>query len=547
MFKKLKKPVIDKKKLLLTNLCKKRVNKTPRKILFPNRTNLTFANIIVNMNSTPNLSSIDSWNKSYFSTELYNNSFSNRSKNNNIDISRTTSETKDDHSEILSIIINGILCLKSNDLLAYCTKLIEIMTYIRDKKEKYNYIDINSEMNKDLLLIIYQIYFQMFNENSYIYLLLNNDLNNGTKIFQKIHSLYILYILTGLSYMHDNFKSKNIQFYEFLKQFLKKEKCHDKKCSICINAENYENKNSNVNTKSQMSIIQKPSVIKINDKQYKNNNINKRIINTKKSYNKNNIINNSNDNILIRKKGYNQNIENNYYSNIINDNNIQEKKNIFYMKSNEKEKINNYNYILIRNQKINYKINKKKQNKERNENSSNFSEKIEIKKYDTEINKNERNKIMKISRANIDNNNNEIKIKLFKNINKISNKSKIKMIDMKENNIINDNNKTIESNKINKNQSSKTKTIKIKKLNNTKFNSERKIYINLNDSDKINNNSIDNKKDNNQIIIPDINKSSKIIKENINLIQNEINNFKEHNIYIKQQLEKLVLKSKMYK
>ena len=62
MFKRLKKSVIDKNNSFLSNLTKKRVNKTPSKIIFPNRTNLTFANIIVNMNSTPSFRSIESWN-----------------------------------------------------------------------------------------------------------------------------------------------------------------------------------------------------------------------------------------------------------------------------------------------------------------------------------------------------------------------------------------------------------------------------------------------------------------------------------------------------
>ena len=267
MFKRLKKSVIGKNKLLLTNLSNKRVNKTPSKSMFPNRTNLTFANIIVNMNSTPSFNSIDSWNNSYFNTELNSNSFSKKSfKKNFKDISRNTSETKDDHSDILSIIINGILCLKSNELLNYCTYLIEIIIYIRDKKEKYNYIDINSEMNKDLLMIIYQIYFQIFPENSFIDRIIRNDLKSGMKIFKKIHSIYILYILSGLSYSHEKLKSTKTQFYNFLKQFIKKEKCANLKCPICIHAENFD---------KNVSFIKKSSVIKIIDKKYKiNTNIN---------------------------------------------------------------------------------------------------------------------------------------------------------------------------------------------------------------------------------------------------------------------------------
>ena len=101
MFKKLKKSVIDKNSLISNNLKKKRVNKTPSKIIFPNLTNLTLANIIVNMNSTPSFKNIDSWNNSYFKTELSNNSLSNKySKNNIIDISKNTIEIKEENSEI---------------------------------------------------------------------------------------------------------------------------------------------------------------------------------------------------------------------------------------------------------------------------------------------------------------------------------------------------------------------------------------------------------------------------------------------------------------
>ena len=276
MFKKLKKSVIDKNNLFSTNLSKKRVNKTPSKIIFPNLTNLTLANIIVNINSTQSLTNIDSWNNSYFKTELNNNSFSNKySKFNITDISKHTIETKEEQSEILLIIINGINSLKSKDLLNYCTKLIEIITYIRDNKGKEKYADINTEMNKDLLIIIYKIYFRIFPENSFIYLIIKNDLKNGMKIFKKLHSMFILYILTGLSYINDNLKFKKVQFSNFLKKFIKKERCFDSKCSICINIENFD---------KNVSSNQKTSLIKIIDRRIKNNNnINKRIWHDKKN------------------------------------------------------------------------------------------------------------------------------------------------------------------------------------------------------------------------------------------------------------------------
>ena len=40
----------------------------------------------------------------------------------------------------------------------------------------------------------------------------------------------------------------------------------------------------------------------------------------------------------------------------------------------------------------------------------------------------------------------------------------------------------------------------------------------------------------------DLNESSKIIKENINIMEKDIKAFKEQNIYIKQQLEKMLNK-----
>ena len=230
MFKKLKKSVIDKNKLLATNLSKRRVNKTPSKIIFPNRTNLTFANIMVNMGTTPNQRSMDNWNNSYFTTELYNNSFISKSKN-NINKNKNNSKSKDNHSKLLSIIINGIINLKSNDLLGYSTKLIEIMAYIRDNIDiNNNYIDIQSETNKDLLILIYKRYFQIYQNDSIIYLLLKNDLQNGIKLLRKVHIMYILYILTWIRYIFNNLnpeKIENINFFYFLKQFIKNEKCND--------------------------------------------------------------------------------------------------------------------------------------------------------------------------------------------------------------------------------------------------------------------------------------------------------------------------------
>ena len=60
------------------------------------------------MSSTQNHNTIDNWNNSYFTTELYNNSFMYKTKD-NINQIKNNNETKDDHSKILSIIINGLI------------------------------------------------------------------------------------------------------------------------------------------------------------------------------------------------------------------------------------------------------------------------------------------------------------------------------------------------------------------------------------------------------------------------------------------------------
>ena len=41
------------------------------------------------------------------------------------------------------------------------------------------------------------------------------------------------------------------------------------------------------------------------------------------------------------------------------------------------------------------------------------------------------------------------------------------------------------------------------------------------------------------MLSPNLSESSKIISNNINLMEKEINAFKEHNLFIKQQFEKM--------
>ena len=353
MFKKLQKSVIDKNKLLAINLSKRRVNKTPSKIIFPNRTNLTFANIIVNMGTTPNQRSMDNWNNSYFTTELYNNSFISKSKNNNNQI-KNNIQTIKNNSKLLSIIIDGIINLKSNDLLGYSIKLIEFMVYIRDNNIDNNtFIDIKSQTNKDFFIFIYQTYFQTFHKDSIICLLLKNDLQNGMKIFRKIHSIYVFFILSGIIYIYNNLKLENKNFYDFLKQFIKNEKCNDFNCLICSQIEKIEKNILNFNDQNPTVFPQKSSVIKIvGKKATKNNIINNSNINKIKKNKKYNIINNSNDNIIkknsLNSQSYNKDrsfnknnkkkkIDNNYYAHITNERNNTKILNIKGCKNNNND------------------------------------------------------------------------------------------------------------------------------------------------------------------------------------------------------------------
>jgi hypothetical protein len=118
------------------------------------------------------------------------------------------------------------------------------------------------------------------------------------------------------------------------------------------------------------------------------------------------------------------------------------------------------------------------------------------------------------------------------------------IMDIDDNNIIN-NNKMIDMNSANKNQPKKTKKIKIDLLTIPKIKNDKKISINLNNSERKKRNN-ENNSGQNEVSKSDksLNESTKIIKDNINLIEKEIISFKQHNLYIKQQLEKIFNKNK---
>ena len=556
MFKRLQKSVIDKNSLLSLSLTKRTINKTPRKIILPNRSNLTFSNIIVNMNANPRIGNNDSWNNSYFNTELYNNLFYIKSSNSSItNISRNIDEVKDDHSKILLKIINGILCLKSNDLLSYSINLIEIITYVRDSNEKYDYMKINSEKNNNLLKLLYQIYLKIFPENSFICLILKDDLKNGMKIFKKIHSLYLFYILSGLSFINVSKKEKNLKFFNFLKQFIKKEKCFYLNCPICSHIRNYIKDISN-------NI--KPSVIKIlvrKGKKSKDNNKIKFDLKIKK-----NLMNINNSNIINKRSFNNDSIERNYYSNIVNKSSrdlnansvnrvkndlFEIKKSMLYnqsIKCNKRKKDLFYNHNSTKNEnkfikKMN--INKSKEKLERKNNNINPLETIEAKQYTIEKKENNGKNTKKIGRKISD----TIKSKIIKNHVRKSN-NKLKNLNMntyseKDNIIDNKNNNTIQNTERNIIKLTKSKKIKINLLSTPNNKIKNKLFIISDDSESKKNRN-DNEED--SLCIKSnfvLHKSSKFIKESINQIEKELMAFKIHNVYIKQQLEKILNKDKI--
>lgn len=556
MFKRLQKSVIDKNSLLSLSLTKRTINKTPRKIILPNRSNLTFSNIIVNMNANPRIGNNDSWNNSYFNTELYNNLFYIKSSNSSItNISRNIDEVKDDHSKILLKIINGILCLKSNDLLSYSINLIEIITYVRDSNEKYDYMKINSEKNNNLLKLLYQIYLKIFPENSFICLILKDDLKNGMKIFKKIHSLYLFYILSGLSFINVSKKEKNLKFFNFLKQFIKKEKCFYLNCPICSHIRNYIKDISN-------NI--KPSVIKIlvrKGKKSKDNNKIKFDLKIKK-----NLMNINNSNIINKRSFNNDSIERNYYSNIVNKSSrdlnansvnrvkndlFEIKKSMLYnqsIKCNKRKKDLFYNHNSTKNEnkfikKMN--INKSKEKLERKNNNINPLETIEAKQYTIEKKENNDKNTKKIGRKISD----TIKSKIIKNPVRKSN-NKLKNLNMntyseKDNIIDNKNNNTIQNTERNIIKLTKSKKIKINLLSTPNNKIKNKLFIISDDSESKKNRN-DNEED--SLCIKSnfvLHKSSKFIKESINQIEKELMAFKIHNVYIKQQLEKILNKDKI--
>jgi hypothetical protein len=232
--------------------------------------------------------------------------------------------------------------------------------------------------------------------------------------------------------------------------------------------------------------------------------------------------------------------------------NISNTKKFFYsqiVKANDNEKNNFFNESFnIKEKSISkskYYVHKTEYNLLDNSYNKYYADKSESKDKKFLTEKNDSKNKKKIKDSNYSNLIQDIKIKLYKNNKNIKNTGKDKNIDSKsisKDKKINtyNNNKIIEINK--KEINLLCKSAKIKNSSDTKSKKENKNNINLE-------NYFCNCKKNEMEFLElnsNINKSSMVIKENINAIEKEIKDFKNHNNYINNQLYYIFNKNKAY-
>ena len=247
----------DKKKLIFSSIIKKSLNNSYSKKNNIRKKNLKFANIIINMNQSQinaNVNPIKEKNtKKLFNIQPHE---------------KNISKEKDNFSpKVLSILIQGIISLKTNDILGYTIKLSEIILYIKNNNTNPNFnIYEDLYVNNEFLNMIYQTYFELFSRDTPTYQILKNDYNKDQEIFKKTHLIYIFYIFTGVNYLNSNIDSNpsnNLQILNFLKNLLEKEKC--KRCFLCAEIEKVTKK----------KFLKKTSVLRVgkNEKYLQRNNI----------------------------------------------------------------------------------------------------------------------------------------------------------------------------------------------------------------------------------------------------------------------------------
>ena len=111
-------------------------------------------------------------------------------------------------TEILTTILKGIISLKKNDIFDYIIKMLKlILFYYKDNNSNINK-NINNfiyEFNIDdnIINLLYQNIFQVFNKETLARKILMNDFNNSKKIFRNIHCVFILYIYCGIEHINE--------------------------------------------------------------------------------------------------------------------------------------------------------------------------------------------------------------------------------------------------------------------------------------------------------------------------------------------------------
>ena len=207
-------------------------------------------------------------------------------------------------TEILTTILKGIISLKKNDIFDYIIKMLKlILFYYKDNNSNINK-NINNfiyEFNIDdnIINLLYQNIFQVFNKETLARKILMNDFNNSKKIFRNIHCVFILYIYCGIEHINEIIaevnKNENINNYldyneilNILIKFINNEQCHSNKnndiCILCqklnkskenlninINNDIKKNNNSNINNRKSSLNINEKKVFDNNRKNLKNN------------------------------------------------------------------------------------------------------------------------------------------------------------------------------------------------------------------------------------------------------------------------------------
>ena len=513
----------EKKKLVISSIIKKSLDSSHSKKIKSKITNLKFANIIINMNQN-----LINTNFNIIKEQNTKRLFNIQSNGKNV-----LSEKENFSPKVLSILIQGIISLKTNDIIGYIINLCEIILYIKNNNTNPNFNMYESlYVNNEFLYMVYQTYFKLFYRDANMYKILKHDFNKNQEIFKKTHLIYIFYIFTGINYLYTNYNNlnnKNSLILNFLKNLLENEKC--KKCFLCEeirkinniqNKKIFQKKTRVFCVRKNESFFRRNDISNLDKIYFKNfseterqdsiNNDSNLFSMSQKINIKNNIQNKNTDNSeLSNNTIYNTQLTNSYIDNNKYFNYPS------YFSSYEKLPNKNNNFVKI---DINKSDSSKKIMKE-----SNF-------KIYTENNK----KMTKYVNSNINNNNISTDGKKSSSILK---RIFPKKLDLK--NKSNDNNSLLShsSKQLIKFYNENSNLTKLKNTQNNKSSKLLKINYKITTTKKnhIKENKDSKKIDNNSEIVENCtNIFFPSIKDKINEMENKLKDFQMHNDKIKKQL-----------